>query len=115
MGNQHKGEVSFEALGKTWRLKLGMAAQVELEEEFGFGLPQIAVKLQDPEAKIVTLFASVLMAGLRKYHPDMTRAQMFDLIDDYGQEKAANLLRSMMSAAFPDAETAGEGGAKNPQ
>lgn len=97
MSNPHRGEVTVEADGRTWTLKLGANALIELEQQLGGGL---AEKLQDEATSKVLIVRSVIWAAARKHHPDITEERAGELIDDIGLTEAMDLVQKLFAFAM---------------
>ena len=115
---------TFDACGERWTLLLGNAAQCAVEEQYDRGffgviadaLPNIDPSmLADPAAMVAAMSAlrvSVLRDlawhGLRKHHPDITLADVSDIIDDLGQAAFGTMIGAAIRSA-QGAEVAEEG------
>lgn len=107
MANPLKGEVSFEARGKTWTLLLNSNAQCELEEHTGRGILDLATELEswgppiDPKSRKpvaetpveqlarlkrinIRSVRTMLWGALREKHPEIDVKEAGNLIDDMG-------------------------------
>lgn len=111
-----RGEVGFTALGESWTMFLGTAAQCALEEEHDkgfFALVQDAIPsvsgpadLEDP-AKMAEAARSFRIGtlrqfafhGLRKHHPDVSLDDVNEIIDDLGMADFGGVIGSAIAAA----------------
>ncbi len=87
--NPHKGDVSFEAGGKTYTLRYSHLALVRLENSLNKGLVQIMTDVGRPENLRLGTIVALLWAGLQKHHPGMTEENVADLLDDIDGGAAA--------------------------
>jgi hypothetical protein len=115
VSNPLKGEVEFEADGKTYTLRYSADAICNLEEKAGRGFPVIAGELMDPDTTSLRLVRMAIWAGLREHHPDITLQQAGELI------LAAGGMKTMMERfdqalrlAFPDIAAQSGDGARPP-
>lgn len=128
MANPQKGEVSFEADGKTWTLRYSANALCELEDHLSRGVVDIASELQSwgppvgpdgkssgetPEraaerVKLIRLgtLRAVFWAGLRDHHPDIDIRHAGDLLVAAGGAMGGlALVADAFAQAFPEPET----------
>jgi hypothetical protein len=101
MANPHRGEVSFEADGKTWTMVFTTNAICELEAETGESIHAFGSKLDAPSMKMVRV---MVWAALRPRHPEITIEAAGDIMDAIGVEKAGNLVSRAMSLLFTEAK-----------
>lgn len=106
MANREKGEVSFEAQGKTWTLRFSTNALCELEDATGKGAMAVAEEMNDPERVRIKTLRAMFWAGLTDNH-DIDVKAAGDLMNEIGVDKAGLLIGEAFQASFPDAE-AGE-------
>lgn len=82
--NKQKGELSFEADGKTYTLQYSHRSLVLLEQKLDKGLLKIMGEMEawgkKPEELRLGTVSLILWAGLKKHHPDMTEDDAIDLI-----------------------------------
>jgi hypothetical protein len=103
MPNPHKGEVAFEAEGKTYTLRFSIDALCNLEEAAGKGFASIAIELSDPEKMSVSLLRKVLWAGLIEHHPDLdVRAAGELILAAGGAVVVLGQIEKAFTAAFPE-------------
>ena len=100
--------VTFAAQGKTLRLRFGINALCELEEQHDIGMAEIGAKLQDKPR--LGFLRSVFAIGLRDEQPDMTDAEAGEIMTDIGMDQVGDLLGKALTAAFPTAKPGGTGG-----
>lgn len=104
MGNKHRGEVSFEAMGQTWRLRYGTNALCEIEAAFGEGINATLAKLQSDDPSIRTM-RTIMACGL-----GVSGDEAGDIMDEIGMERSGELIGQAMTLAFPQPEAnAGNG------
>jgi hypothetical protein len=105
MPNINRGDVSFEAEGKSYTLRFSIDALCNLEEAAGKGFAAIAIELTDPERMSVTLLRKVLWAGLLDHHPDIDLKAAGELIVAAGGAVAVlEQIEKAFAAAFPEKE-----------
>jgi hypothetical protein len=112
MANDIRGEVDFEAAGKTWTLKLGNGAVRHIENETGKTFPQVGGELTNASTASITLLTQVFCAALKRHQPEVTMEDCDDIIDDIGHEKAGDLLGKAFELMQPPAA---KGGASRPR
>lgn len=104
MANPFKGEVSFDALGKTFTMRLGVNARALVEERMGIAWTALMAR---PAAKWRERDAIVIMwAGLFQHHK-MTEEEVGDLIDQVGSETISALILKAFGAAAPKGDANG--------
>lgn len=96
-----RGELSFEALGKTWRLKLGHAAYEQIELEMGKRFDVVMTMFEDENTSIMKLVRVLLKAGMSRFHPELTNENASDIIDDIGLDASVSLIQSAIEASAP--------------
>lgn len=101
MANPLKGEVAFEAGGRTRTLRLDTNAMCELEAEFDLSIMRVLAHL---ELGRMTDIRRIFRAALDG-EPSLEEAT--EIIDEIGgYMAAADLLEKTVRAAFPSAEAA---------
>jgi hypothetical protein len=115
MANPHRGEVSFEAEGRTYTMVFNTNTICELEEETGQTIQALGGQLANPGMRLVR---QIVWAGLRKYHPGLSMAEAGDVIDAVGAAQIGEIIGRAFTLAFPEApgkssspRKAGRGGA----
>jgi hypothetical protein len=87
MANPIKGEVQFTADGKQYTFRLGINAQVIIENRVGMTVQKfMRDKGDDFGASDIRL---LFYAGLLHHHKDITEERAGDIIDEIGPAKAA--------------------------
>jgi hypothetical protein len=110
--NPMKGEVSFEAGGKTYVFKLGTHAQVLLEKRAGMSWQKFWAR---PGEDFSTEDGVIVMwAGLNRKH-DLSEDQVADLIDVIGEARVAEIVKEAILAASPKNAEAAKGSARPPR
>jgi hypothetical protein len=96
MTNSFRGEVPLQVGETTYTLRFSANALCELEDALGMGINKIAAQMADPETMRMKTVMTVVWAGLRDRHPDITLAQAGEILTD------ASLSRAMeaVSKAF---------------
>lgn len=108
--NPHKGEVTLEAGGQTYTLRLAANALVIAEELLDKGVAEIADMLSDADGFRLGTARALLFAGLREHHPKMTIEDAGEIIGETGIPAVVTKLAESMQAAFARPEE----GAPNP-
>lgn len=109
MGNPHKGEVTFEAGGATYTMRLSVDALCSLEEITGKSIMVLAEELSDPERMTLSRVRQVMAASLREHHPDLSLQDAGELIIAAGGLTAmVGKIGEAFAAAFPEGQ-AGSG------
>ena len=108
--NPHKGEVTLEAGGETYTLRLAANALVIAEELLDKGVEEIAGMLSDAANFRLGTARALLFAGLREHHPKLSLEDAGEIIGEIGIPAVLNKLGESMQAAFPQPE----GEDKNP-
>lgn len=104
MANRERGEVSFEASGQTWTLKVGTNTMCDLEEQTGKAIAEIGELLGSKQGGRITLMRQVFCAALQSYHEGLSPKDCGDLIDQIGMVAAAQKIGEAFQAAFPKAK-----------
>lgn len=99
MANRKRGEFELEQDGATFRGVLDFNALAEFEDRTGENALEI---LADGAGLKVTHMRTLMWAGLRQFHPDITLQQAGSLLSE-NQHKLGEALAS----AFPDDEPDG--------
>lgn len=98
MGNPYKGEVSFDAMGKTFTMRLGTNARALVEERMGTSWNALMLR---PAAEWRERDAIIIMwAGLYQHHK-MTEEEVGDLIDEIGPEEVSRITIKAFGLANP--------------
>lgn len=102
-----RGDVSFEADGKVYRLNLGVLAMRAIEERTGSPFGEFFNRNR-PQGwgidDLITLFG----AGLTRHHADMTESAVVDIIDIVGIAKVSDIITRAVAAANGEAATGGD-------
>lgn len=107
MANKHKGEVAFEADGKSYTLRYSIDAICALETASGKGVVALVGDLLNPATMSLTLARKVLWAGLQDAHPEITEKDAGELIVHAGGlGKIVSLFNDAFATAFPEAAKA---------
>jgi hypothetical protein len=106
MANPVRGEVDLKVDGKTYVLRLGTNALIEVQTVLG-GVPpsELAPRMVAPETQAETVRA-VLWGALGGSQSGLSLFDAGDLIDDHPEEVAA-AIRLVFALAMPDAKDAG--------
>lgn len=117
MANAHKGEIAFEAGGKSYTLRFSTNAICELENALDRSIISISQDLvnaeKNPESLRFSTLRAILWAGLREHHPGMTLVEAGDVMTEIGGlSKAVELIAEGFTLAFPEPQA---NGAARPQ
>jgi len=106
MGNKLKGQVTFEAQGKTWCLEFTPNAFCALEDATGKGAMAFIAGLERAATDLHVSDVRVLFwAGLADGAPDLTLQQAGGLMRDLGgMTGAMALVERALGLAMPDAD-----------
>lgn len=104
MANAERGEVSFEASGKTWTMKIGTHAMCEIEAMTGKGIAEIGALLGNEKTSTITLLRSVFCGSLQSHHEGITPKECSDLMDEVGVTVIGQKIGEAFQAAFPKAK-----------
>lgn len=108
MANRERGEVEFKAQGKSWKMKLGVNAMCEIEDQSGKSISEIGQLLSDQKTATIKIVRAVLWGALQEYHDGISIREVGAIIDDIGMAEAGRLIGEAFTAATPDAK-GGEG------
>lgn len=97
MANQQKGEVSFQAAGKSYIFKFGTSAQAALEDQVKMPWPKFFSR--NSEAFGISDLLNVFYAGLYRQH-HLTIDEVADLIDELGQDKVGEIVAEGLKLVF---------------
>ncbi len=94
-------DVTFEALGQAWKLRLGVNALADLEAATGMSINEVFAQVDGAKLKVGTL-RLIVQAALSQSHPGVTIKQAGDIMDDVGLTEVAGLIGEAAKAAFPE-------------
>ena len=97
MTNPVKGEVTFESGGKSYTFKLGVNAQVMLEQRVKMPLSKFFKQDKLADLGIADL-RMIFWAGLYRQH-QLTEEDVGDIIDDIGPEKVSEIFVQAFDSA----------------
>ncbi len=107
MANAQRGEVSFEASGKTWTMKIGTNAMCEIEDLTGKGISEVGQLLGNEKTASITLLRAVLCGSLQEHHEGITPRECSALMDEVGIDIIGQKIGEAFQAAFPKAKAGG--------
>lgn len=111
--NPQLGDVSFEAGGKLYVLRLGTLALAVLEGETGVPSSQYFARPLDKWG--VRDLRDVFISAMARHHPDLREAEICDIIDEIGLNKAGDLIAKALIRANGEASGGvATNGAENP-
>jgi hypothetical protein len=128
MAADPEGVVAFEAAGEKFSAVFGFKAMKAVECHFGDDqpkpffqaiagiLPQLDPKDMGDKAKVAAASANIsfthigtlLQFALLKHHPDLTEAEIEDLVDEIGLGKMSVIIGDALTAALVKEGDAGE-------
>lgn len=132
MSADPEGIVTFEAAGKKFSAVFGFKAMKAVECHFGTEdepkpffqaiagiMPQLAPEDMGDKAKIAAASANIrfsdigtlLQFALLKHHPDLTEAEIEDIVDEIGLGKMSEIIGNALTAALVKE---GDGSKPNP-
>lgn len=94
MANPYRGEVNLQAGDKTYTLVYTINALCDVEE----ANPGVNILSDFSKISNIRLMA---LAGLKKYHPEITKANVGDLLQEVGLEEAKIAISEAIARAFP--------------
>lgn len=105
--NPHKGEVEFDADGKTYTLSYSTNAVCEAEAALNRTIVDIGQDMASGKISM-TAVRALLWAGLQDHHPGLALRAAGDLIlAAGGLARVIELIGEAFALAFPAAETKG--------
>ena len=110
MANPHRGEVSFEAGGASYTMRLSIDELCALEDATGKGIVVLAAELSNMATLRLSVLRQVVWVGLREHHPDISLKDAGELIVAVGGlQKMMEHVGAAFQRAFPDDEAKGKG------
>lgn len=103
MANTHKGEVGFEADGKTYKLRYSSNALCELEGELKCGINDIIERFKNMSMRDAR---AIFWAGLTENH-DLSLKEAGKILDEVTLPKATDLIGKAFILAFGEGDKAG--------
>lgn len=101
MANPLRGEVGFEADGKSYTLRFGTNELVSLEQRLGVKARQFGEVLADASFEQVR---AIFTIGLQRHHNGTTDEAAGDVMDAIGLQEVAGLIKRAIEASFGSAE-----------
>lgn len=106
VANPLRGEASFEADGRTYRLHYTWNVAAEFEEVAGRPLSDALLDVAREKLSAKSLRA-MLWAGLQEHHPEVTLKEAGRLIDRMGRREAQRVMGVALRYFFPELESVG--------
>lgn len=102
MANKLRGEVTFEARGVIYTLRLGVNELIQLQD--AFGIEDDAAFLAELPSRMRGLrdLRKFFSVGLRRHHPDLTDEQVGDLMTELGLAEITKHAAEAMRWAWPE-------------
>lgn len=104
MGNLQRGEITFQASGKTWTMHIGTNAMCEIEAMTDKTISEVGKLLGDEKTATLTLMRAVFWGSLQDHHEGITIKECSVLIDEIGMQAVGGLVGQAFQAAFPKAK-----------
>lgn len=101
MANKQRGEISFEANGQTWTMKVGTHAMCEIEDATGKTIAEIGNLMGNTKTASMKLLRAVFWGSLQHHHEGISMKDAADLIDEIGADVAGQKIGEAFSIAFP--------------
>ena len=117
MGNLNRGEVSATIAGTEYVLRIATNEWCHLEDEFGMTTDEIIahfMALLSANKLKMSFLRSLFRAAMIGRHPDITKAQVGDLMSAMGLVEAGGLLAEVVRASMPEVSEEGAAGS-NPR
>ena len=103
MANPHKGDVAFDAGGKSYTLRFSVDAICALEEAAGKGIVALSGELGDPTKISMGLLRKIVWAGLREHHAGIDLKTAGELVIAAGGFTAMlQKINAAFELAFPE-------------
>lgn len=113
--NPWNGESSFEWRGKRYTMRLGMSTLARLDGEEKLGIPKLMQILGDPTAPgFLPLFITAAWIAIHRKHPEISREDVEDMVDDLGLEMVRDAFSTANTNAFPPSKDGGAAPAGEP-
>lgn len=103
MANAVRGEVSFEAAGTTYRMKISTNALCEIEDALGESIDEVGRKIAENKSAKIRVLRTLVWGALLDRHPNLTPKDAGRLIDEIGMEKASELIAKCFELMQPEA------------
>lgn len=100
MANKLRGEVGFEADGKSYTLAFSINALCQMEDRIGVSVADVGTALSG-KRRYSTL-RSLFWCALCDYHPGLTEQDAGRIMAAIGTNKADALVAEAFKLAFPD-------------
>ena len=104
MTNRFKGEVPLQCGDIVYTLRFSANALCELEDALGMGINKIVASMADPDTMRMKTMMTVVWAGLRERHPDITLAQAGEIITDIGLTRTMETVNEAFVLIFGKAD-----------
>jgi hypothetical protein len=95
MANRFLGEVSVDAGGKSYKLRMDFNAMCEFEDATGKDALEVLAGMEGGKASVKHLRA-LAWAALRKHHPDTTLEDAGEIISEN-----TDLVKTLLEATMP--------------
>lgn len=105
---------SFEYDGVSYRLRYSIKAMGALQDHYSLSsINEVAERLQIDSEMGADDIVAIVWAGLRSHHPEVTKPQVLDMLDELGLEEMQVLMTKAFAAQAPRGE-AGSDDRENP-
>jgi hypothetical protein len=105
MANTERGEVDFEASGKTWTIRYTANALCEMEDALGQKTGAIIGQMQGADGVSLKTLRAIFWAGLRGGGQKVSIEAAGDVMDAVGIPAVTELIGRGFERAFPGAES----------
>jgi hypothetical protein len=105
VANKHKGEIEFEAGGKTYKLSFSANAMCELEDVIGMDIDALIKKFNDKEPIRLAVMRKIFWQGLLDHQPDMSLDDTKLVLKNLNPPDMARLIGEAVMASMPAVPT----------
>lgn len=102
MANPHRGEVTLKVGDLDYKLSFSINAICELEDALDMPVAKIAERLQDQENMRMSMVRTVIWAGLRDHHEELTLKEAGMIASEAGVREAMEAIGAAFAQAFPE-------------
>jgi len=110
MANHLKGEVSFEAGGKTLMFRMGVNQLLDFQESMGLAGKDEELWEALDNLRSLSVVRKIVFCGLKKDQPEMTEADAGEVISEVGLPEIAVIILRALRWALPEKKEEAEPG-----
>jgi hypothetical protein len=114
MANPHKGEVSFESKGQSYKLSFSANALCELEDALNKNVNEISALMQNKDQFRMSMLRTVFWAGLLDHQPGIQIEAAKEILSGITPLEAISWTMRAFSLAYEDDGKAAGGGDARP-